>query len=209
MKFPKLVVALALAFGVALVPQGLRADEVTVAGTAGAIFNSTNGSSLSGLSYNGSTFNVTTSGGFAAIGSGPATANFNNLGSLTLTGLAAGYSDTFVLTVTFTNPVVIQGTNQATESANLMGNVTTTSQGGVLISFTNPSPILFTFANSGSAGQFDFSVNNVSVTPGNTVALTGQITGASQSPVPEPASLLLFGTGLSGMAAALRKRISM
>jgi len=78
-------------FGLACVPVANSAPTaITLAG--------------SGLTYDNSTFNVTTSGGFVAIGSVPPP-NFNNLGSFTLTGDAFNYVGNFFdLLVTFTVP---------------------------------------------------------------------------------------------------------
>jgi hypothetical protein len=55
------------------------------------------------LTYNNSTFNVTTAGGFVAIGNMVGTPNVDNLGSFTLTGSPFVYDGQhFDLRVTFT-----------------------------------------------------------------------------------------------------------
>jgi len=157
----------------------------------------------SGLTYNNSTFNVTSAGGVAGLGStGMSTpaANVNNLGSWLLSGTPFAYGgNSFTLRVSFTAP---PGTTpgSAVVTSTLVGNVISTDNGGLFIDFDN-TPKSFTF----TGGSFNLIVNDVSLTPGATpVASTGFIT-VTTVPEPETYALILAGLGVVGFMARRRK----
>lgn len=212
MKYTYRAVA-ALAAVLAGLTSPLHAQELDLQGsTAGCFYAATAtgctpslSSSEFFLSYLGSTFHVGTVDGLAGIGAAPGAPNVNNLGSFTLLGNAAAYAGThFWLDVVFSTPTITSASSVFT--AALRGSVTAAANGLVGIRFDSGSQV-FDYATGEQTGDFTLSVNNVSITPGSAVALTGDIErGIPITTTPEPSSMVLMGTAFAGLAGFARKR---
>lgn len=192
-----LSIAIALV-GVMMLAQGKAlADEVTISGfTTGA-------TSAPHLSFVGnSSFTGTTFLGHGAL-SGP-----NSLGTFFLsTAPGQLVFGAFNLNITFTSPSGIAGGQGAVYTAQIFGSVSpNVDMGGVNIHFDN-NALLFTFNDGTNIGSFDLRIADVFVQSGRSAMLTAGIGGSQRTdPVPEPATLLLLGMGITGIAAKMRSK---
>ena len=218
MKFPKFK-ALATAAGVVLALSGgaAHAVETVFNGFSNGCFaisplttcppptdsSGTQTATLAGLTYLNSNFSGTTASGFLGIGAvGVAPGggfNVNNLGSFTLSGAPFSYDGNhFTLKVTFVDPTGILPSGSPIFTDTVFGTVAADGRGGTFIDFNN-TPQVFTFAN----GSFSFSVNDVTVQAGETIALSGTIRVTA---VPEPETYALFMAGLAAVGFMSRRR---
>lgn len=186
---------IALAF-LAIGSAEAKADEVTISGSTTGVV-----SGVPQLTFTGNA-NFT---GTTALGVGSLSGS-NSLGSFFLsTAPTQALSGSFTLNVTFTVPTGIAGGQGTTYTATITGSVSPNiDQGGVFIDFNN-TPQVFTFSNANATGSFTLTLADVFVQTGRSAQLTAGITG-QQSPVPEPMTMLLFGSGLAGVAAKMRRR---
>jgi hypothetical protein len=187
-------IALLAIFGAA---QVAKADPVTVTGTSSGTVT---GTAASFLSFTGNTFTATTAGGVGSF------SGADRIGTFVLSSAVGEtpVNGTFTLNLTFTSPSGIEGGQATTFTATVSGTISTPNVGGVSIVFDNPVQT-FTFSNASGSGSFSITLPNVFVQSGDTANLTAGLTG-NQTAVPEPATMLLLGTGLAGVAARIRKR---
>ncbi|HZG52157.1 MAG TPA: PEP-CTERM sorting domain-containing protein [Pyrinomonadaceae bacterium] len=187
-------IALIAIFGAA---QIAKADPVTVSGTSSGTVT---GSAAAFLSFTGNSFTATTAGGVGSFSGSDRIGTFflaSSVGETPVNG-------TFTLNLTFTGPSGIDGGQSATYTATVSGTISTPNVGGVSIVFDNPVQT-FTFSNANGSGSFSITLPNVFVQSGETANLTAGLSG-NQTAVPEPATMILLGTGLAGVAARIRKR---
>ena len=181
-----------------------RAEAVpfVVAGTTTAGFNggaSADIATLGPLTFDGNDTGFTIPTTFDPfLGQQGAT---SDLGTFTLNPGAFPFTGkTFQLQLHFTSPPGANP-NPSTNTALLLGNIAPNNAGGVTIFFSSPAFVTF------DTGSFTFFANTVSLKVGQTVEQSGFLFGDAQAAaVPEPGSMLLFGSGLFGLAGIARKR---
>lgn len=173
-----------------------RADEVTISGST------TGANTAAGLNFTGNEFFT----GTTALGIG-SLSGVNSLGTFFLnTGPLSLTGGVFQLDISFTAPTGIAGGQGATYVATVFGTISpNVDQGGVNVDFVNPTQT-FTFNDGVNTGSFSLTVADLFVQSGRTANLTAGFTGQQAPAVPEPATLLLLGSGITGIAVKLRRR---
>ncbi len=176
--------------------SAVRAEEVTLTGsTTGTV------TGVPQLTFAGNSFTGTTALGIGSL------SGANSLGTLLLSpGDIQLLSGQFLLNVTLTSPAGIIGGQSSVWIATIVGSVSpNVDQGGVNIHFPDPTQV-GTFNDGTHTGSFSITLADLFVQTGRSANLTAGFTGSQETTVPEPATLILLGTGLAGVASKLRKR---
>jgi hypothetical protein len=166
-----------------------QASEVHLSGSSAGAFDLTApgcSSTVGHLTFNCISFDVTTISGSTTFNAG----SFSD----TDTTLAT-YNSTFQLFLNFTSPLGIAG-GTPTFHATVTGAYTLGLAGVVTIAFSDGTQS-FNFFDGTNYGSFTVAfANQTNLTPGATAVLTATVSGASESPAPEPGTWLTLSTGV-------------